>query len=75
MRLSTIKTDPGYKPASELRKYVVLLNGKKETICVIADEEEGYVVREMRVRNPFSRQTKLQRSGKIFGKVEIRERT
>lgn len=73
MRLSTLKTDPGYKPSAELRKYEVFLNGVKETLCETADEEQGYIVRVMKVYDRYQRKAILRRSGKIFGKVEIQE--
>lgn len=73
MRLSTIKTDSGYKPDAELRKFEVFMEGKRETHCEVADEEKGYIIRVMRVRDRFSRQVRLQRSPKLYGKVEIRE--
>lgn len=73
MRLSTIKTDSGYKPDAELRKFEVFMEGKRETMCEVADEEKGYIIRVMRVRDRFSRQVRLQRSPKLYGKVEIRE--
>lgn len=77
MRLSTLKTDSGYKPDAELRKYEVFLDGKRESYCEVADEGppegKGYVIRVMRVRDRFSRKVVLRRSPKIYGKVEIRE--
>lgn len=73
MRLSIIKTDSGYKPDAELRKFEVFMEGKRETMCEVADEEKGYIIRVMRVRDRFSRQVRIQRSPKLYGKVEIRE--
>lgn len=73
MRLSILKSDSGYKPASELRKYHVFLDGKRETHCEVADEDHGYVIRVMTTRDPFSRKLVQRRSPKIYGKVEIKE--
>jgi hypothetical protein len=73
MRLSTLKSDSGYKPDAELRKYEVFMEGKKETFCEVADEEHGYIIRVIKVRDPYSRKVVLRRSGKLYGKVEIRE--
>ena len=75
MRLSTLKTDSGYKPDAELKRFAVYLNGQQETMCEVADEEHGYIIRVMRVWDKFARRAVVRRSPKIFGKVEIREHT
>jgi hypothetical protein len=42
MRISVLKTDPGYDELAHL--YRVLFNGKYIEKCVTADEEHGFVL-------------------------------
>jgi hypothetical protein len=68
-----MKGDPGYRTPEELQKFTVYFNGKQETLCEVADEEQGYISRVMTTRDPFSRKLVQRRSPKIYGKVEIKE--
>lgn len=70
-RLSTVKGDRGFRPLSEMGVFRVLFNGVQQTDCEVADVTEGYIRRVRVYVNPLTRQPKIVRSGKIFGKVEI----
>ena len=43
VRLSILKDDPRY--TADASRYNVFLNGEKQTSCLIADSENGYVLR------------------------------
>lgn len=46
MRLSVIKTDPGYSPKAFIPSLKVTFNDVEQNACVItADEEQGLIVR------------------------------
>jgi hypothetical protein len=74
MRLSVLEGDPNR--TYDAHKYYVFLNGEKQTHCIIADSDNGYVLRY--------KKTKLgslcaDRSGKfqteeVFGNVVIESR-
>lgn len=45
MRVSIDKDDRSYDPSRNTNDIVVLLDGVKQTMCITADDEEGYIIR------------------------------
>lgn len=71
MRLSVLQGDPAYTPNA--RDFNVTLDGVLQTHCIIADDENGYILRYK--KTPIGLLSK-DRSGKfkteeIFGNVVI----
>lgn len=71
MRLSIIQGDPGYKSQFVCSGYRVQIDGQVLNDCVIADEERGFVVRQVGIYNPLLRKTFFKRLPMQYGKVEI----
>ncbi len=74
MRLSVLQGDPSYTPNA--RQYNVKLDGVLQTHCIIADDENGYVLRYK--KTPIGTLCK-DRGGKfkteeIFGNVVIEKK-
>lgn len=45
MRVSIDKDDRSYDPLVNTNDITVLLDGVKQTTCITADDEEGYIIR------------------------------
>lgn len=60
-------------PAEVLRRYDVYFKGKKQSLCTVADVEQGYIERfKLGVGNmPVRDRDGQLRTVKLFGKVEI----
>jgi hypothetical protein len=71
MRLSTDKRDHAYRSPAHCSKFRIFLDGQELFNCVTADEEKGFVIRQVINRHPVTRMPVTGRSGLIKGKVEI----
>lgn len=74
MRLSVLQGDPLYTPNA--RQYNVTLDGVLQTHCIIADDENGYVLRYR--KNAIGTLSKDRfgkfRTEEIFGNVVIEKK-
>lgn len=70
-RLSCRKGDNGFMKPNKLATYRVFFNGIEETICEVADRENGYIERMLTMKNRLTRQIVRRRSGKLYGMVEF----
>ena len=74
MGLSVDLHDKGYQPMAVCMQATIMLDGVKQSQCVVADEEAGYVIRQVLPKVVgFSRKggaTKLKRE-RIKGVVQI----
>ncbi len=71
MRLSIDKRDHAYRSSTRCAKYRVFLNGTELFDCVTADEEKGFVIRQVVNRHPVTRQPVIGRTGILKGTVAI----
>lgn len=71
MRLSIVKGDPSYKSLTACQAYRVFIDDVELHDCVTADEERGFVIRQISVYNPLLRKRFFKNLPPQHGKVVI----
>lgn len=70
VRLSVLKHDPNFTPNAQ--NYNVHFNGEKQTHCIIADSENGYILRYKKtILGTLRKRAGKLETEEVFGNVVI----